>query len=71
VTLNGSVSSEVMDTISANNTTSLQVNLNTNSGGGSNPGESQDGDVPTLPEWATIFLMLILFWQNFKVRNLP
>lgn len=70
VVLNATASSELADTLSANNTSSLQVNLNTNSGGGSNPGESQDGDVPTLPEWATIFLMLILFWQNFKVRNL-
>lgn len=71
VVLSATASSELADTVSANNTSSLQVNLNTNSGGGSNPGESQDGDVPTLPEWATIFLMLILFWQNFKVRNLP
>lgn len=71
VVLSATASSELADTVSANNTSSLQVNLNTNSGGGSNPGESQDGDVPTLPEWATIFLILILFWQNFKVRNLP
>jgi uncharacterized repeat protein (TIGR01451 family) len=71
VFLSATATSELADTVSANNTSSLQVNLNTNSGGGSNPGESQDGDVPTLPEWATIFLMLILFWQNFKVRNLP
>jgi len=66
VTLNGSVSSEVTDTISANNTTSLQVNLL-----GSNPGQSQNNDVPTLPEWAAVFLILILLWQNFKVRNMP
>lgn len=69
--LSATASSELVDTVSPNNTSSLQVNLNTNSGGGSNPVESQDGDVPTLPEWATIFLILILFWQNFKVRNSP
>lgn len=69
VILSATASSEVADTVSANNSSTLQVRLDTNSGGGSNPGVSQDGDVPTLPEWAGIFLMLTLIWQNFKVHK--
>lgn len=67
VILFATVSSEVADTLSANNTSTLQVSLNTNSGGGSSSGGSQDSDVPTLPEWAAICLMSILLWQNSKV----
>lgn len=73
VQLTASVSTEVPDNHTANNTNAMQVSLNTNTGGdagsGNDSGTSQSTDVPTLPEWAAIGLMLILLWQNTTFRK--
>jgi uncharacterized repeat protein (TIGR01451 family) len=54
-----SVSSDLPDPVSANNNASASVTVQA-SGGGGTPVVDDGGDVPTLPEWATLLLGLLL-----------
>lgn len=59
-TLTASVSSDLTDPVAGNNSASLAV---TESMGGT------DGDVPTLPQWATIILAGVLLWLSALKGN--
>lgn len=60
VSLSASLSSELLDSVLANNTTTLALA----------PGAGDSGDIPTLPEWAALALGGLLIWLA-RFRDLP